>query len=64
MLQIINRKTGISTHTPLARRDGPVRTAYAGESISTHTPLARRDKVVLYNYQFEIDFYSHASREA
>ena len=33
----------ISTHTPLARRDGKWTVLYRQYRISTHTPLARRD---------------------
>ncbi len=32
--------------------------------ISTHTPLARRDGYVSNDIDIDIDFYSHASREA
>ena len=33
----------ISTHTPHARRDLPMRSAEPWDAISTHTPHARRD---------------------
>ena len=35
----------VSTHTPLARRDGAVRFVRYYRGVSTHTPLARRDAV-------------------
>ena len=55
---------GISTHTPLARRDPfPVEIWYS-VGISTHTPLARRDKTLRRAVQSQNNFYSHASREA
>ena len=39
----------ISTHTPLARRDGQLANAEKSHMISTHTPLARRDVNPDYN---------------
>ena len=41
---------GISTHTPLARRDKLMPLGVPEEIISTHTPLARRDLAVFLLY--------------
>ena len=38
---------GISTHTPLARRDRIFGSAVYNFHISTHTPLARRDAKIV-----------------
>ena len=54
----------ISTHTPLARRDGTAFQEMGLSIISTHTPLARRDRSLGFGYRYLYDFYSHASREA
>ena len=40
---ILAEYAGISTHTPLARRDKKALQDAVYNSISTHTPLARRD---------------------
>ena len=51
----------ISTHTPLAGRDGvqTIKTDESGE-ISTHTPLAGRDTLRSNDFYVLRDFYSHA----
>ena len=36
----------ISTHTPLAGRDGVASLMYRNSAISTHTPLAGRDAIL------------------
>ena len=54
----------ISTHTPLARRDGIDIDVPVGLIISTHTPLARRDKKLQMKIPAYQNFYSHASRKA
>ena len=54
----------ISTHTPLARRDGIVISANPISQISTHTPLARRDRMCSKLRSVILNFYSHASCEA
>ena len=44
MREVHTEPGGISTHTPLARRDPQTSSELAAYFISTHTPLARRDK--------------------
>ena len=41
-----NTSSGISTHTPLARRDLLLMMRFSVIRISTHTPLARRDRYI------------------
>ena len=41
---LFRRRTQISTHTPLAGRDGQVHQCLPQRDISTHTPLAGRDQ--------------------
>ena len=50
----------ISTHTPLARRDGIPLVMPIDQKISTHTPLARRDPARALIAQRLRHFYSHA----
>ena len=50
----------ISTHTPLAGRDGVSRDTPKPESISTHTPLAGRDTSYGVPVAETVDFNSHA----
>ncbi len=58
------RRTAISTHAPLARRDGDFSQMPTTLAISTHTPLARRDADEQRQVRCTLDFYSHASCEA
>ena len=62
--KITSTRQGISTHTPLARRDKLAWAEYMRLDISTHTPLARRDNVNRPALQKMMHFYSHASCEA
>ena len=58
------RLVGVSTHTPLARRDCALFDRLVDSAISTHTPLARRD-LTRWGFVLEDeDFNSHASCEA
>ena len=50
----------ISTHTPLAGRDGSSLIFSIRLTISTHTPLAGRDCTTLSNRKWICYFYSHA----
>ena len=43
LVQSLQTGKNISTHTPLARRDGLIMYTKELTEISTHTPLARRD---------------------
>ena len=52
----------ISTHTPLAGRDGDITVNGFPESISTHTPLAGRDMYYIISSDTDRNFYSHAPR--
>ena len=55
----------ISTHTPLAGRDGTYARDYASMlDISTHTPLAGRDSNTAPEISRLLYFYSHAPRGA
>ena len=50
----------ISTHTPLAGRDGGTSDYNGLKNISTHTPLAGRDRESAHASAAANDFYSHA----
>ena len=54
----------ISTHTPLAGRDGGGGFGYSLFLISTHTPLAGRDDELLIDMAVRLNFNSHAPRGA
>ena len=60
----IAEHTSISTHTPLARRDGKTVPPPRYFDISTHTPLARRDCVLLLPHRLYIFLLTRLLRGA